>query len=162
MKYYENQFMCRDQPFIIPVICLISFLGWVFFIFQVVAGIHLGNHPAPDWAIWLIWIIFGIVFPAFFIILRLEIRIDNENLEFRFFPVQVSWKKIPFEQIKKTESKEFRPFRDFGGWGIRRGRLGKAYIISGNMGVQVTMKNGRTFLLGSKNAEELEAAIKKD
>ena len=161
MNYYEKQYMFRDQPFIIPIICIISIIGWIFLLFQIIGGIPLGNHPAPDWAVWIIWIIFGIIFPVFFIFLRLETRVDDENLEFRYFPVHLSWKKIPFAEIEKAEATEYRPIREFGGWGIRFGRHGKAYTVSGNRGVRITMKNGRKFILGSKNADELELVIKK-
>lgn len=160
MGYYEQQYMIRDQLFLIPVICIVSFIGWYFFIIQVIMGVSIGNHPAPDWAVWILFIIFGILFPAFFVILRLETRIVGENLEFRFFPAHLSWRTIPFADIEEIESTEYRPIREFGGWGIRLGRRGKAYTVSGNRGVRITMKNGRKFILGSKNADELESAIK--
>lgn len=160
MNYSEKQYMFRDQPLIIPLIFIISLIGWIFFIFQVLAGIPLGNHPAPDWAVWIIWVVFGIIFPLFFVFLKLETRVDDEKLEYRFFPVHLSWRKIPFSEIEKAQSIDYRPFRDFGGWGIRYGSPGKAYTISGKSGVLVTMKNGRKFILGSKHAEELEASIK--
>jgi hypothetical protein len=53
----------------------------------------------------------------------------------------------------------YRPFREYGGWGIRFGRQGIAYTVSGDRGVLVRLRNGRSFLLGSKRPESLEIML---
>jgi TATA-box binding protein (TBP) (component of TFIID and TFIIIB) len=48
---------------------------------------------------------------------------------------------------------------EYGGWGIKYGRKGKAYNVSGNRGVQLVFKDGKQLLIGSQRAEELAEAI---
>jgi hypothetical protein len=49
--------------------------------------------------------------------------------------------------------------RDYGGWGIRKGRSGWAYNVSGDRGVRLTYTDGETLLIGSQRADELAKAI---
>jgi hypothetical protein len=53
----------------------------------------------------------------------------------------------------------YRPIRDYGGWGIRYGRGGKAYNVSGNRGVMLELSDGQKLLIGSQRPEELANAI---
>jgi hypothetical protein len=41
------------------------------------------------------------------------------------------------------------------GWGAR-----KAYNVSGNRGVELTLQDGSTIMIGSQRADELEWAIR--
>nr|MBP6978828.1 hypothetical protein [Lentimicrobiaceae bacterium] len=52
---------------------------------------------------------------------------------------------------------------EYGGWGYRMGgkKAGVAYNISGNMGLQLELKNGKKILLGTKKPVEMEEALKK-
>jgi hypothetical protein len=75
--------------------------------------------------------------------------------------------KLVVEVRQKTVHVKFRPFvtyhpiRDYGGWGIRFSLTGKgrAYNVSGNRGVLLTLSNGKRLMLGSQRAEELASAI---
>ena len=53
----------------------------------------------------------------------------------------------------------YRPLRDYGGWGIRYGRNGKAYNISGNKGLMIEFRNGKRLMLGSREPEVLKMSI---
>jgi hypothetical protein len=76
-----------------------------------------------------------------------------------FFPFHLSFKKMPFIQIKKYEARTYSPLGEYGGWGIRYGFEGKAYNVSGNRGVQLELVNGKRLLIGSQSPEELVKAI---
>jgi hypothetical protein len=54
----------------------------------------------------------------------------------------------------------YQPLLEYGGWGIRLGRRGWAYTISGNRGVQIALKDGKSFLLGSQREIEMEAILR--
>jgi hypothetical protein len=77
----------------------------------------------------------------------------------RFFPFHRRPRVIDLENIESVEAVRYSPLRDYGGWGIRHGSAGKAYNVSGNQGVVLRLKNGKTVLLGSQRYEELAAAI---
>ena len=58
------------------------------------------------------------------------------------------------------EVRRYSPLLEYGGWGVRLGPKGWAYITTGNQGVQLRLRRGRPVLIGSAHAHELEAAIR--
>jgi hypothetical protein len=69
---------------------------------------------------------------------------------------------IAFHEIRAFGARRYRPIREFGGWGIRSG-LGKksAYNASGNLGVELYLRNSQSIMLGSQRHEELAQALRK-
>lgn len=62
-------------------------------------------------------------------------------------------------EIAAAEAVTYRPLRDFGGWGLRYGALGKIYNAKGNEAVRLTFTSGRILHIGSQRAEELVRAL---
>ena len=62
--------------------------------------------------------------------------------------------------ITNIETHSFSPLKDFGGYGIRINREMKAYFLTGNMGVKLTLSDGKRYLIGSDHPERLAAVIK--
>ncbi len=57
--------------------------------------------------------------------------------------------------------RNYRPIREFGGWGIRYGGGGrKAYTVRGDCGVEFRLTSGRKVLFGSARPEEFAAAVR--
>lgn len=86
-----------------------------------------------------------------------EVRWDR--LVVRAYPITRLRREIPIDQITSCEARTYSALREYGGWGIRYGRGGKAYNISGNRGVQLVLASGERLLVGSQKADELAAAI---
>jgi hypothetical protein len=142
------------------IIAFIAVLSWYFFVVQIMYGEQPGNNPAPDWVVLVIWMVFGILFPLWFLVMKLEIVVTGSGLSFRFFPLHPKWRDIPFPEIVMAEAVTYHPLREYGGWGIRFGwRGGMAYNVEGDRGVRITLNNGKKFLLGSQHAEELAQAL---
>ncbi len=57
------------------------------------------------------------------------------------------------------EKTTYRPLIDYGGWGIRYGRKGTAYTVSGNQGIQIVFNTSRKLILGSQMPDAFEDAI---
>lgn len=89
--------------------------------------------------------------------LRTEVRADGIYL--KMWPVHRSFRRISWSEIERYESKEYRPLREFGGWGIRWGPGRVAYNVSGRQGVRIERTDGRSVLVGSQHPEELVTAI---
>ena len=89
---------------------------------------------------------------------RLNAEVRSDGLYVRFFPRK--WKPIPYESIASFQARTYKAIREYGGWGIRWGREGKAYIVSGNEGLQLLLNDGRKVLIGSQRPQELEAAVR--
>lgn len=100
-----------------------------------------------------------VLLAALFYIMKLETKVSGEGLYIRFFPMHVSFRKFAPGDISECYPRQYRPIIEYGGWGIRYGREGKAYNISGNEGVQLVMKNGKKLLVGSQKHLELAEAI---
>ncbi|MDN7023414.1 hypothetical protein FGU65_00610 [Methanoculleus sp. FWC-SCC1] len=129
-------------------------------VYQVVLGIPVGNNPAPDSVLFLIWVIFGVGFPLFFALLSLTVEVRGSGLYYRFLPLHLSFRRIECDEVATIEAKEYRPLLEFGGWGIRYGGRGrKAYNVSGTRGVEILLKSGKRVLFGSQRPEELARAI---
>ncbi len=109
-------------------------------------------------------IICGIFVPigiaVLFVSLKLETEVRSDGLYIRFFPFHLKFKRFGVEELRDSYALEYRPILEYGGWGIRCGKQGRAYNVSGNKGVQLVFKNGRQLLIGSQREKELEDAIR--
>jgi hypothetical protein len=102
---------------------------------------------------------------------RLLIELDEKNLTMTWG--YLGWPKtsIPLAIIEKSEILDYKPIRQFGGWGIRcgrvRGQMTGCYSMRGNRGVllslnseiRVTLARTRHFLVGSMKPERLQQAL---
>lgn len=95
----------------------------------------------------------------FMFINRLETRIDERGIYVKFFPVIPKFKFYPWEEISTAVVRKYSSLLEYGGWGIRFGRNGKAYNIKGNKGLQLKFKNGSALLIGTQKAEELQKVL---
>ncbi|MDR0802933.1 hypothetical protein [Fluviicola sp.] len=92
-----------------------------------------------------------------FFILRLETRISDNGIYVRFFPVQLKFRHYKWEDIDQIYLREYSPIVEYGGWGIRYSLFGKgkAFNVSGKMGLQLGFKNGRKVLIGTDKPEDM-------
>jgi hypothetical protein len=88
--------------------------------------------------------------------IKLETKIDEKAIAIRFIPLINKWKVIKWSEISDANIRKYSPLAEYGGWGVK-GFSGKnrAYNISGNIGLQLTLKNGYKILIGTNNQEKL-------
>lgn len=122
-------------------------------------GKPFGNNPAPDIVLIIIVVVIGFGLLFFFYATNLTTEVRDDGVYFRFFPLHISFHKIGLEDINGFDVQIYRAIRDYGGWGIRYGRKGKAYNVSGNRGVQLQLSNGERILIGSQHPEEMAKAL---
>jgi hypothetical protein len=93
---------------------------------------------------------------------RLVTEVRDDGLHARFYPFHLRWVRIPWETVRVAQARTYRPILEYGGWGIRYGfgKSGKAYNVFGNRGVQLELTDGKRLLIGSQQADELEAAMR--
>ena len=129
---------------------------------QLVTGKPWGDKPLPDGA--LIGVgLFAIGIPLFvawlLLAAKLTTRVGDTTLHVGLWPIHRRPKEIDLLRVAEVEACSYRPLRDYGGWGVRRGRNGTAYNVSGDRGVRITDTDGETLLIGSQRADELAEAI---
>lgn len=91
---------------------------------------------------------------------KLETRVDEAGITIRFFPFQRVYYYTKWEEIESASVRTYKPVMEYGGWGLRYSfRNGKAYSVSGNKGLQLTLKSGKKFLIGTHKTEELSAYL---
>ncbi len=159
----EDEFFSEVQWFrtqgLMVVVWGLALLVWYGFYLQIVAGVPFGSNPGPDWIMWVLLAAFGIGMPAFFLLLRLEVVVRGGRLSYRMYPLHLQFRVVASHEIAEAEAISYRPLREYGGWGIRWGKAGPAYIVSGNRGVRVSLTDGTSFLIGSQRADELAGAL---
>jgi low affinity Fe/Cu permease len=98
---------------------------------------------------------------------KLEVLIEKDRILYRFFPIQIKFKNVLFDEIKSYIVRKYSPIFEYGGWGIRYGfSKGWAYNVSGNIGIQIETISGKKLLFGSRKPDEffkvLDSMIKKN
>lgn len=96
-----------------------------------------------------------------FILFKLTTSIDERGISYQFFPMQLQPKLLPWKEIEKVWTRQYRPLMEYGGWGYRWGKRGKALNIKGNKGIQIKLKNGKSLLLGTQKMKEAQAVLNK-
>jgi hypothetical protein len=139
------------------LIGLVAALQWWGFIQQIMLGQPWGNSPAPDWMMALLWLLIGIGLPLFFVYLRLIVTVADEVIDIHYRPL--TRRTIPMTEVTHSEARTYSPLREYGGWGIRGMGSNRAYNVSGDRGVELTLLDGRKVLIGSQRADALADAI---
>ena len=89
--------------------------AWVVFVIQVVGGRPIGSQPAPDWALWIFFVLIGLGLPWLFWWMRLRVTVTDAHLRIRFRPFRA--KIVPHDEIAAAEAVTYSPLGEFGGWG---------------------------------------------
>jgi len=154
--FYEVQ--KPRQWWIVLIIFGIALLMWVSFVQQIIFGQPFGTNPGPDWLVWLTWLLFGIGFPIAWFYTKMVIELTPRQLSIRYVPF--TSRAIPLADIKQFEARTYSPIKEYGGWGIRRGRKGsKIYNVSGNQGVELELHSGEKIMIGSQKSQALALAL---
>ena len=128
---------------------------------QGIEGRPWGDNPMSDTALIITGVVTSLLvvgINAVILTARLITEVRSDGIYVRFFPI--GWFAIPYTSIASYQPKTYRPVRDYGGWGIRWGREGKAYIAGGNEGLHFLLNDGKKILIGSQRLQELEAAVR--
>ncbi|WP_428742138.1 hypothetical protein [Tenacibaculum sp.] len=96
---------------------------------------------------------------AFIFIFKLSTRIDEYGIHYQFFPFHLSMKKIAWHEINNAYIRTYNPIGEYGGWGLKRSffrnkEKGTAINISGDVGIQLELKNGKKILIGTRKKED--------
>lgn len=148
------------QWWIYLVVLTVLGFAWYAPVRQLFADKPLGEKEAPDWFMYLVWLLMGMGFPALFLSARLVVEVRKDGIHYRYYPFHLRFHRIGVEEIEEVEARTYHPILEYGGWGIRYGRKGKAYNVSGKRGVQLRLRDGRRVLFGSQRAEELASVLR--
>lgn len=129
---------------------------------QTMRDMPFGDHPTSNSG--LILIAAGLLLLTLLLLgTRLDTEIRQDGIYVRFFPFQLAFRKIAWELIQEAQIRQYKPLSEYGGWGIRFESVGdgrgKAFMVSGNMGLQLVLTDGVRILIGTHQPKELQAAV---
>jgi hypothetical protein len=128
-------------------------------IWQVGFGHPWGKQPMSNGRL-IGWTVFTTLIYVRLITVRLVTAVRSDSI---IVSMRGLWRSrsIPISDIRSIKAIAYDAVADYGGYGMRSGRSGKAYIADGNEGVQLEMTTGGTVLLGSRRSPALEDAIRR-
>jgi hypothetical protein len=147
------------QPLLWALIAFITFLSWWGAVEQLVLGRPFGSNPASDELMLIILVVFGIIFPAFFFMLHLSVRVTADGICYRYFPLHLKYRHIAKASILSATARKYRPVFEYGGWGIRYGKPGLAYTVGGNEGIFFEQTKGNVIMIGTRRPAEFIEAL---
>lgn len=103
-----------------------------------------------------------LIISFFFFLLKLYTRIDEKGINYQFYPFQLSLQVISWKEIETCYLRKYKAILEFGGWGYRINltrQNGRAYTTTGNIGLQLKLKNGKKILIGTQKKEELQRTL---
>jgi hypothetical protein len=134
------------------------------FYVQIINGKPWGNNPTSDTALITVMIIVSVIFMIVYFIIgfsKLTVIIDSKGIHYKFFPFHWKFKYISWDSVDKFGVVTYNPLKDYGGWGVRFSKKGKAYGTDGDKGLQLYLKSGKKILLGTQKANDLVAFLTK-
>jgi len=100
------------------------------------------------------------LFLTFWFLFKLEIRIDESGIQYRYLPFHRKARTRSWKEIRSISVRKYNPILEYGGWGYRIGlRKKRALNVKGNIGIQIIYNNGRQLLLGTQRPQDAEAVI---
>lgn len=101
---------------------------------------------------------------GFIFLFKLKTRIDEKGIHYQFFPFHWKLKLLKWQDINKAHVRTYDALSEYGGWGLKGGALwnkskGTAINVSGDIGIQLELKNGKKLLIGTKKKNEAESVL---
>ena len=112
------------------------------------------QDPEAQWTIIIPILVFLLLF-----FIKLEWEFTESDFRYRFFPFIIKERIIQYSDIQNMSVMKINPLFEFGGWGLRRGKLGKAYTTDGNLIIHIELKSGQKLNFTVKNNVEVERVI---
>ena len=107
------------------------------------------------------YISFGVLALVVFFLLSINLstRIDEQGIHIKMFPFHLKTVTYNWSELYSVEVVEYNPITEYGGWGLRISRKGKAFNVRGNKGIKLQTADGRSRMIGTQKFEEAKIAI---
>ena len=140
-------------------------------IMQIGFGKTFGDNPMSNTMLiivtLLIILLSGVLLSSY-----LQTYINDEGVYVKYFPFHLKYKFFSWESIESAKVRGYNPLIEFGGWGIKRSKLrfnnfrikiksSICYTVSGSRGLELSLKNGKTVMIGTHSPNSLEETLEK-
>ncbi|MFZ2898488.1 MAG: hypothetical protein WA004_07700 [Saprospiraceae bacterium] len=125
---------------------------------QLGMGKPWGDNPMSDLGLVLTsLLVFALT--GLFMAMHLNTEISTEGVRIFFFPMTRRF--ISWDEVEQASVVEYNPLMDYGGWGVRWGKQGRAYNVSGATGIELLLKDGKKVMIGTRRGAELPLILHK-
>ena len=91
--------------------------------------------------------------------IKMVTQIKEDGIYVNFAPFQPRFTKYEWSNIQTIYIRKYNAIMEYKGCGIKKGVMGKGYIISGDTGLQIILKDGTQVLIGTHRPEEMEVVL---
>lgn len=102
-----------------------------------------------------LWIMLSVL--LLLLSLKLKVQINSEEIRYQMLPFHRKARRIPWKEVTACQILKINALKEFGGWGIRRGRLGKAYNPEGSIILHIETRTGTPINVSIRNHELLSS-----
>lgn len=95
-----------------------------------------------------------------FVVFRVKTTISQESIQIQIVPFNLYNKTFYWNDIRKVEVVTYSAIKEYGGWGYRVRKNGKAINPSGDKGLKIHFKNGTHLLVGTRKVDEMQQFLK--
>ena len=110
------------------------------------------------WLLWGVWLVMTLI-DFLLASVKLVTEVHADGIKVYFGPFHFPRKHIDWQEIENIYPRLYSPVADYGGWGIRYGKSGGTYNMRGSQGIQLELKNGKKFLIGTQQSEAFIQAV---
>jgi hypothetical protein len=110
----------------------------------------------------LVGVIGGFIGIVVFLVLRLDLKLTGDAVDYQMFPLEWRTKRIRADEITAIEVRKFTIFPKYGGFGRRRKPWKKevAYILNRDHGLYIQLKDGRTRIFSTSQPAKLRQFLR--
>lgn len=137
----------------LPPCAMLAVLIW-----QVALGHPWGKQPMSNASV-IGWTVFLWLLYLRLLTVRLSTQVRDGVLRIGLHGL-ILRRKVRLSDVSSVELITFDAQRDYGGYGIRSIRGGKAYVAAGSRGVRIQLRAGGVLVVGSQRSEELVGALR--
>jgi hypothetical protein len=107
------------------------------------------------------FISFGVLALLVFVLFSIQLttQIDENGIHIKMFPFHLKTVSYPWSDLYSAEVVEYSPISEYGGWGLRISRKGKAFNVKGNKGIKIQTSDGRSRMIGTQKFEEAKEVV---
>ncbi len=91
--------------------------------------------------------------------IKLHVTVNAEGITYKYPPFHIKPKQMPWANIESAELMKINPLKEFGGWGLRYGKLGTAYTTRGKYILHIKMHSGKPINLTIAQPEYFIATV---
>jgi hypothetical protein len=155
-SFRELQSLPRRRTAIVLALPPCAMLGVL--VWQVILGHPWGKQPMSNATV-IGWTIFLWLLYLRLLTVRLSTQVRKGVLVVGLRGLLLR-RRVRLSAIASVELVTFDAQRDYGGYGIRSIRGGRAYVAAGNRGVRIQPRSGPVLIVGSERPEELLASLR--